>query len=79
MTTTATTLNTTSTLRAAIATVVITASVVTWSLPAFAAPVREATSPTPAGAPYASPLDALGGQTLAQYLADHQAGNTRLQ
>ena len=78
MTTIATTLNTTSTLRAAIATVVITASVVGWSLPAFAAPVREARSPSPAISLYASPLDALGGQTLAQYLADHQAGNTRL-
>ena len=41
MSTTATTLNTT-TLRAAIATVVITASIVSWSLPAFAAPLREA-------------------------------------
>ena len=79
MSTTATTLNTTSTLQAAFATVVITASIVSWSLPAFAAPVREATSPTATSASYASPLDALGGQTLAQYLADHQAGNTRLQ
>ena len=78
MSTTATTLNTTTTLRSAIATVVITASIVSWSLPAFAAPLREATSPTAATA-YASPLDALGGQTLAQYLAEHQAGNPRLQ
>lgn len=28
--------------------------------------------------PYAEPLDALGGRTLAQYLADHQAGDWRL-
>jgi len=80
MGTTATTYNTTSTLQAAFATVVITASIVSWSVPAFAAPpVRDATSPTATSASYASPLDALGGQTLAQYLADHQAGNTRLQ
>ena len=79
MSTTATTLNTTSTRQAAIATVVITASIVSWSLSAFAAPVRDAMPPTPASASYASPLDALGGQTLAQYLADHQAGNPRLQ
>ena len=61
-----------------LAVIVIPASVASWSLPALAAPGREATSPTPASAPYASPLDAVRGQTLAQYLADHQAGNTRL-
>ncbi len=27
-----------------------------------------------ASSPYATPLRALGGRTLAQYLADHQAG-----
>ncbi len=31
-----------------------------------------------ATAPYAERLDALGGRTLAQYVADHQAGDRRL-
>jgi hypothetical protein len=34
---------------------------------------REAAPATPLSTSYASPLDALGGLTLAQYLADHQA------
>ena len=29
-------------------------------------------------ATYGAPLDALGGQTFAQYLADHQAADPRL-
>ena len=30
-------------------------------------------TPTSTASPYATPLAALGGQALAQYLADHQA------
>lgn len=41
----------------------------------FAAP---AVGADPSGSPYATPLDALDGQTLAQYLSAHQAGNPRL-
>lgn len=31
---------------------------------------------TSVSSPYATPLQALGGRTLAQYLADHQARRT---
>ena len=44
---------------------------------ALAAPASAA-APVSAGSPYAQPLDALDGQTLAQYLADHFAGDPRL-
>jgi len=40
------------------------------------APGSGATSAT--SSPYAEPLDALGGQTLAQYLADRRAHDMRL-
>ena len=67
-----------SAVRAVTAVVAFTASSFCWSLPANAVPVREAATPAPATAPYATPLDALGGQSFAQYLADHQAGDPRL-
>ena len=67
-----------SAVRAVTAVVAVTASSFCWSLPANAVPVREAATPSPATAPYATPLDALGGQSFAQYLADHQAGDPRL-
>ena len=67
-----------SAVRAVTAAVAVTACSLSWSLPANAAPAREAATPAPAAAPYVTPVDALGGRSFAQYLADHQAGDPRL-
>jgi hypothetical protein len=60
------------------AAVAVTACCLSWSLPANAVPVRDAATPAPVTAAYATPVDALGGRSFAQYLADHQAGDPRL-
>jgi len=72
------TMNTTTrTVITAVATVVAMAAA---SGTAFGAPPRD---PVPAGAassvgsPYAEPIDAIGGRTMAQYVADHQEQRTR--
>jgi hypothetical protein len=44
---------------------------------ASASPPRSEQVPV-VGSPYATPLPTLGGLTLAQYLAQHQAGDRRL-
>lgn len=38
----------------------------------------QSVSAAPSTSPYAEPLAALGGLTLAQYLADHRVGDRRL-
>jgi hypothetical protein len=50
------------------------------AVPAFAAPTHgegEGGAGTVATSPYAQPIAALGGMTLAQYILKHQAGDPR--
>ena len=55
------------------------ALIVLAAAPAAASPDRNEERPhASSGSPYAQPLDALGGRSLAQYLADHFADDPRL-
>jgi hypothetical protein len=59
-------------------TFVVVTSIAT-AAPAMASQPREpGGAGTTAASAYAEPLAALAGRTLAQYLADHQAGDRRL-
>lgn len=77
ITTTATT-RTTSTCLSTVTAIAITVISVCSVSPALAAPLRDTASPSAVVATFGVPFDALGGQTLAQYLADHQAADPRL-
>jgi hypothetical protein len=64
----------------AAATFVAIAGSVGTASPGFAAPAHgdgEGGGATCTISPYAQPLEALGGQTLAQYVQQHQAGDPR--
>lgn len=55
------------------------AMIVAVAAPAAASPDRNEARPHASyGSPYAEPLEALGGRSLAQYLADHFALDPRL-
>jgi hypothetical protein len=60
---------------------IATAGTIGAGSPAFASPTRgegEGNVGSVSDAPYAQPIDALGGLTLAQYVEQHQAGNPRI-
>jgi hypothetical protein len=60
-------------------TLVAAVATIATATPAVASPPRGPEGPrVTSTSAYAEPLDALGGRTLAQYLADHYARDRRL-